>query len=288
MLDDSSEFKKYEDSTISNPPVTITFGGTSTSANNNELQAPYRSIIDDQRIHWTVYQGFHKLLGKGGQGRVYLSHRKGADGFTLPVAVKVFSPDPFPTVRDYEKAMSRVARVSARVALIQQDNLLHVHDFVDRNRIRIMVMEWIDGLDVAHLLSNESLLRVRDRVDSDRWEYLTNVVAAPGPSQPQIKPGIAMAIVRDCLAALAALHRQGIVHSDVKPSNLMIKRTGNAKLIDIGSAFEMSAPPVHRTCTPPLRGSRGFGGGKLYSAKRPCKPRLHVNRDAIGPTSLSA
>ena len=57
--------------------------------------------------------------------------------------------------------------------------------------------------------------------------------------QPRVKPGIAMAIVRDCLAALAALHREGIVHGDLKPSNIMIKRTGNAKIIDIGSAFEL-------------------------------------------------
>ncbi len=57
--------------------------------------------------------------------------------------------------------------------------------------------------------------------------------------QPRVKPGMAIAIVRDCLAALAALHREGIVHGDIKPSNIMLKRTGNAKIVDIGSAFEV-------------------------------------------------
>ena len=61
---------------------------------------------------------------------------------------------------------------------------------------------------------------------------------------------MAIAIVRDCLAALAALHREGIVHGDMKPSNIMLKRTGNAKIVDIGSAFEVSNPPARRTCTP--------------------------------------
>ena len=68
--------------------------------------------------------------------------------------------------------------------------------------------------------------------------------------QPRIKPGVAIAIVRECLAALAALHREGIVHGDLKPSNIMIKRTGNAKIVDIGSAFELGNPPARRTCTP--------------------------------------
>jgi serine/threonine-protein kinase len=49
---------------------------------------------------------------------------------------------------------------------------------------------------------------------------------------------------------MAALHREGIVHGDIKPSNIMLKRTGIAKIIDIGSAYEADDPPPIRTCTP--------------------------------------
>jgi serine/threonine-protein kinase len=66
-----------------------------------------------------------------------------------------------------------------------------------------------------------------------------------------MKAGVAVAIVRDCLNALAALHRHGIVHGDIKPSNIMLKRTGIAKIVDIGSAFELSNPPQFRSCTLP-------------------------------------
>ena len=215
-----------------------------------ELQERYQAILAEKRLNWTIHHQFLRLLGSGGQGVVYLTERRGADGFTLPVAVKMFSPERFHDARSYDEAMARAARVAARVATIQHDNLLDVHNFVDRNRIRMMVMEWIDGYDLSQLLAPWMLERVRDRVSSKRWEYINRVIVTMGPSQPQIKPGIAVAIVRDCLAALAALHREGVVHGDMKPSNVMLKRTGSAKLIDIGSAFQLDDLPPTRTCTP--------------------------------------
>jgi serine/threonine-protein kinase len=52
------------------------------------------------------------------------------------------------------------------------------------------------------------------------------------------------------LDGLASLHRNNIVHGDIKPANVMIKRTGHAKIIDLGSAFDMDEPPIRRSCTP--------------------------------------
>ena len=63
--------------------------------------------------------------------------------------------------------------------------------------------------------------------------------------------------------ALAALHREDIVHGDIKPSNIMLKRTGNAKIIDIGSAFEMDNPPPIRTCTPFYAAPEVLDGGEM-------------------------
>ena len=146
--------------------------------------------------------------------------------------------------------MGRIAQVAARVAQIQQDNLLDVHNFVERNRIRIMEMEWVDGFDLSRLLTAETLSQVHQRVSLKRWSYLNEVVVTRGPQQPRLKPGIAIAVLRDCLAALAALHREGIVHGDIKTSNIMLKRTGNAKIIDIGAAFDVERAPARRTCTP--------------------------------------
>src|SRR5439155_10334462 len=99
-------------------------------------------------------------------------------------------------------------------------------------------------------LSRQMIERTRERVSNRRWEQINNVIVTAGPTQPRLKPGIAISVMRECLAALAALHREGIIHSDLKPSNIMLKRTGNAKIVDIGSAFELANEPAQRTCTP--------------------------------------
>ena len=73
------------------------------------------------------------------------------------MALKIFSPERYEDERAYDEAMGRMAQVAAHVAQIQQDNLLDVHNWVDRNRIRMMEMEWVDGYDLRRLLTREML-----------------------------------------------------------------------------------------------------------------------------------
>jgi eukaryotic-like serine/threonine-protein kinase len=241
---------------------TRTWGGHKTVRCSDELLGRYQDIIDRQRLSWTEHHRLTRLLGSGGQGVVYLSHRRGADEFTLPLALKVFSPERYEDEHAYDESMNRMAQVAAHVAQIQQDNLLDVHNWVDRNRIRLMEMEWVNGCDLSRLLTEKMLDRLHQSVDAKRWKYINEVIVTAGPVQPRLKPGIAIAIVRDCLAALAALHREGIVHGDVKPANIMLKRTGNAKIVDIGSAFETHSPPARRTCTPTYAAPEVLEGGE--------------------------
>jgi serine/threonine protein kinase len=216
----------------------------------DELLSRYGEILESGRLNWTEYHNLGRRLGAGGQGVVFLTTRRGSDGFTLPVALKVFSPERYESEPLYEEAMARIASVAARVAQIQQDNLLDVQNFVEQRRIRIMEMEWIDGYDLSHLLAPELLAQTRASVQDERWDYLNNVIVTAGPRQSRLKPGVAIAIVRECLAALAALHREGILHGDIKSANIMVKRTGNAKIIDIGSAVALDEMTACRTCTP--------------------------------------
>jgi len=143
-----------------------------------------------------------------------------------------------------------MAHVSAHVSKIQHNNLLGILNWIETNGIRLMEMEYIDGFDLNELLRNEMLDHIRERVNDQEWQHLRDVIVTHGQSHPRLKPGIAITIAQECLSALGALHREGIVHGDIKPSNVMLKRTGNAKIIDLGSAFEISNPPDKTTCTP--------------------------------------
>jgi serine/threonine protein kinase len=230
--------------------ATLTLAGGISEPCPEKLLEAYQKLLTNQRFSWTEHHRFLRQLGSGGQGVVYLTERRGTDNFTLPVALKIFSPESYPNEHTYDDSMARMARVAAQVAQIQQDKLLDVHNFVDRGRIRMMEMEWIDGYDLGQLLTTDMFDRSRERVSKKRWEFINNVIVTRGPTQPRLKPGVAVAVLRDIFAAMAALHREDIVHRDIKPSNIMLKRTGNAKLIDIGSACEMGDEPALQTCTP--------------------------------------
>ncbi len=220
------------------------------SSQNYELVKLYDDIVEGNRHSWTTHLRLLKKLGEGGQGVVYLTERRGADKFTLPVALKVFSPERYPAIKDYEDDMLRMASVASKIARVQHEKLLQVENFLDHEQIRMMVMEWVEGFDLRRLLTPKMFGIVKQRVSEKRWDHINDVLVTSGPVQPRFKAGAAVAIVRDCLEALAAMHRIGIVHGDVKPGNIMLKRSGHAKLIDIGAAFEMENPPARRTCTP--------------------------------------
>ncbi|QDT69388.1 Serine/threonine-protein kinase PrkC [Planctomycetes bacterium MalM25] len=237
--------------TVIQQSKTLTFHGDPPGPQENAVLCHrYDDLIQAERLGWTEHLRLKSLLGTGGQGVVYLSERRGADAFTLPVALKFFSPERYSSERAYDEAMHRIAVVSGRVAQIAHDNLIDVQNFIERDRIRILEMEWVDGYDLDLLLTPAMLKRAQKSVSSRRWEYINNVIATSGPVRPRLKPGMAVSIMREIVAGLAALHREEIVHGDIKPSNIMVKRTGNAKIIDIGSAIDLNDMPSQRTCTP--------------------------------------
>jgi len=239
------------DSTTATFEKTMPHGDTPGSFEgcSDELRNNYYGLLDQQRAHWHEDIGFKSMLGQGGQGFVFLGDLRGSDGFILPVAVKIFSPERFGSDMLYEDEMYNMAKITAKVARIQHDHLLMVRNWHSTNRIHFMSMEWIEGFDLSQLLRQEMLDYLQQNVAPSRWRYINSVVATGGPMHPRVLPGIAIQIIRECLAALGALHRVGIVHGDIKPSNIMLKRTGTAKLIDIGSAFEVEDRPLHRPYT---------------------------------------
>jgi serine/threonine protein kinase len=214
------------------------------------LVSEFDGIIQRERIAWEVEYQFVKRLGSGGQGIVFLADRRGAFGVTFRLALKFFQPANYPDVDAYREEMSRLARLAMKLARLQQDHLVDVYNVLEYRGIQTLVMEWVDGYDLRFLLTPGALEYVRKNSDHDTWQYVNDVIVTASGPQLRLKPGVAIAILRDCLSAVAALHRQDIRHADIKPANIMVKRTGNCKIVDFGSAFSAEEPPRLPTWTP--------------------------------------
>ncbi len=189
-----------------------------------------------EELCWRARYRIDRQLGRGAQGVVYLAHREGADGYSTNVALKVYYRHPQVETEPYLAEMRRVATQGQRISRIQHDNLISIRDFVAIGETRVMVLEWIDGADLSRLLDLRNLERLRAGMQKDEWERLNDVVVSAGEDHCRVKPGVAVDILRGCLAGLAALHHEGIAHCDLKPSNIMIKRAGIKKIIDIDSS----------------------------------------------------
>src|SRR2546423_12099612 len=72
--------------------------------------ARYRELVHSQDLHWPARCRKTRLLGRGGQGVVYLAERLGSDAFALPVALKLFSLQPSRDSETYPEDTSRVAQ----------------------------------------------------------------------------------------------------------------------------------------------------------------------------------
>jgi serine/threonine protein kinase len=214
------------------------------------LLGAYDALLSRRHMDWSAAREFEEQIGAGGQGAVFLSHRSGSAGFRLPVALKLFSPEPYESREAYLREMQRITSVASSVAAIQHDNLVDVHNVWEVEGISLMEMEWVDGYDLRQLLTPDSLKHIQERATRRRWTRLNENIVTAGGTQPRVKPALAIAIIRACLAGLSALHRDGIVHNDLKPSNIMLKRSGNVKLIDIGSALSLDDVPDEIPCTP--------------------------------------
>ena len=210
--------------------------GLASGKGMNQLVANYRAILQARAIYYPVAYRFIKELGRGRQGVVFLGLRQGARGSVTRHAIKVFDPGIYPNAKKYWTDMGRIAAQTSKLQTLNSPNLVAPDIYEEYNGIGYVQMERVDGVGLRYLLDGQHLARARAASTAKEWSTFTDALFRLENGKLSIQPGVAIYIMRRVLRALETLHDLGFVHSDVKPSNIMIDRLGYVKLIDYGRA----------------------------------------------------
>ncbi|MDY7102395.1 MAG: Stk1 family PASTA domain-containing Ser/Thr kinase [Actinomycetota bacterium] len=148
----------------------------------------------------------HSRIARGGMAEVFLARDQLLD---RPVAVKVLFPE-FATDPAFVERFRREAQSAAN---LNHPNIVAVLDRGSHEGTYFIVMEYVNGRSLADILRAEGTLH----------------------------PDRAADIATDVAGALYFAHRNGVVHRDVKPGNILITPTGQVKVTDFGIARALGA-----------------------------------------------
>ena len=148
-------------------------------------------------------------LGQGGMGTVYKALHTKLDRV---VALKVIASH-----RMHERqAVARFEREMKAIGRLDHPAIVHAMDAREIDGVPVLVMEYVDGMDLGRLVRRHGPIAMADACE----------------------------LIRRAALALEAAHQHGLVHRDVKPSNLMLSRSGQVKLLDLGLARLGAEPPI--------------------------------------------
>ncbi|MFH9587800.1 serine/threonine-protein kinase [Streptomyces luteogriseus] len=157
-----------------------------------------------------------KVLGRGGMGTVW---RAEDETLGRTVAVKELR---FPTNIDQEekrRLITRTLREAKAIARIRNNSAVTVFDVVQEDDRPWIVMELVEGKSLAEVIREDGLL------------------------EPKRAAEVGLAV----LDVLRSAHREGILHRDVKPSNVLISDDGRVVLTDFGIAQVEGDPSITST-----------------------------------------
>ncbi len=163
----------------------------------------------------TVFNGryeLHRQLARGGTADVFLARDQLLD---RPVAVKVL----FSSFASDEKFVERFRQEAQSAANLSHPNIVAIYDWGEERGTYFIVMEYVEGRSLAEILNTE------------------------GP----LHPDRAAEIASDVADALGFAHRNGLVHNDVKPGNILISPSGQVKVTDFGITTVIAKAKAEQT-----------------------------------------
>ncbi|NLO82220.1 MAG: Stk1 family PASTA domain-containing Ser/Thr kinase [Clostridiales bacterium] len=154
----------------------------------------------------------YELIEKIGSGGMAIVYKAKCHLLKRHVAVKILRPE---LVED-ESFVARFKRESLAAASLSHPNIVNIYDVGEENGVYYIVMEYVNGKTL------KEYIREKERLE---WEEAVRIAA-------------------QICSALKHAHKNGIVHRDIKPQNILISEDGTVKVADFGIARAVSSATV--------------------------------------------
>ena len=155
-----------------------------------------------------------QMLGEGGMGAVYKANDIELDRI---IALKVIRPE----LASNPEILQRFKQELILARQVTDRNVIRIFDLGEANGIRFITMEYVEGESLYHILRRQGKVPINEAVE----------------------------IMRQMLSGLQAAHREGVIHRDLKPGNIMRDSQGRIVVMDFGLARSLEGGGMTLTGT---------------------------------------
>lgn len=200
-------------------------------------------------------------IGQGGMSTVYLARQ---DNLGRHVAIKI-APR---WLGGGDRARRMLVQEAHAMARLSHPNIVVIHDIIDVDDTFAIAMEWVDGRTLTSLLRT-----LPPHPCADDMILLRAALGTPTDEQDNFESSAERhfaRLIRDIARATQTVHENDLLHLDIKPSNVLVRRDGTPLLADFGVTRDISLE---------LDQTRTFAGTPVYAAPE----QLRRDDKNIGP-----